>query len=57
MAGAPDGVVEVYLLPGSNKPDKTKVIKSTTDPVFNDSFQFQVNFSIPPHLNFIFLSI
>ena len=44
MGGAPDGVVEVYLLPGSNKPDKTKVIKSTTDPVFNDNFQFQVDF-------------
>ena len=44
MAGAPDGVVEVFLLPGSNKPDKTKVIKSTTDPVFNDNFQFQANF-------------
>ena len=55
MGGAPDGVVEVYLLPGSNKPDKTKVMKSTTDPVFNDSFQFQVNFSIPPHLTFISL--
>ena len=39
-------MVEVYLLPGSNKPDKTKVIKSTTDPVFNDNFQFQVNFDV-----------
>ena len=39
-------MVEVFLLPGSNKPDKTKVIKSTTDPVFNDNFQFQANFQI-----------
>ena len=42
LAGAPDGVVEVYLLPGDNKPEKTKVVKSTIDPVFNESFHFQV---------------
>ena len=40
--GAPDGIVEVYLLPGNNKPEKTKVVKNSLHPVFNENFRFQV---------------
>ena len=40
--GAPDGMVEVYLLPGNNKPEKTKVVKNSLHPVFNENFRFQV---------------
>ena len=40
--GAPDGIVEVYLLPGSNKPEKTKTVKNSINPIFNESFRFQV---------------
>jgi len=43
--GAPDGMVEVYLLPGNNKPEKTKVVKNSLHPVFNENFRFQVPYS------------
>eukprot|EP00092_Neocalanus_flemingeri_P001913 GFUD01002043.1.p1 GENE.GFUD01002043.1~~GFUD01002043.1.p1 ORF type:complete len:1721 (-),score=424.93 GFUD01002043.1:78-4745(-) len=45
LGGAPDGLVEVYLLPGNNKPEKTKVMKNSLNPVFNESFKFQVPYN------------
>ena len=32
----------MYLIPGSNKPEKTKTVKNSINPIFNESFRFQV---------------
>ena len=40
-----DAVVSVFLLPGNHKELKTKVIKGSANPVFNESFQFGVSAS------------
>ena len=40
--GSTDGYVEVCLLPWSDKVEKTKTIKNSANPVWNQSFQFKV---------------
>merc|ERR1719397_265091 len=35
-----DAVVSIFLLPGNHKELKTKVVKGSANPVFNESFQF-----------------
>ena len=40
-----DAVVSVFLLPGNHKELKTKVMKGSANPVFNESFQFGVRSS------------
>ena len=44
MGKGADAVVSVTLLPGNHKELKTKVIKGSTNPVFNESFRFEVKF-------------
>ena len=41
--GSTDGYVEVSLLPHKEKMDKTKTIKSSANPVWNQTFTYQVN--------------
>ena len=42
IGGSSDPYVKVYLLPEKNKKFETKVHRRTLDPVFNESFRFQV---------------
>ena len=42
IGGSSDPYVKVYLLPEKNKKFETKVHRRTLDPVFNESFKFQV---------------
>ena len=52
--GSTDGYVEVSLLPHKEKMDKTKTIKSSANPVWNQTFTYQVNIgssnSSAPHI-------
>ena len=41
--GKSDPFVRVYVLPGLTDELKTKVIKKTLSPVYNESFQFSVS--------------
>lgn len=41
--GSTDGYVEVCLLPWSEKVEKTKTIKNSANPVWNQTFQFKVS--------------
>jgi len=52
--GAPDGYVDVYLLPGENKPSNTKTVKSSLNPVFNESFKFPMPHGEVAHKTLIF---
>ena len=40
--GSTDGYVEVCVLPWNDKVEKTKTIKNSSNPVWNQSFQFKV---------------
>ena len=40
--GKPDTYVQVYLLPGTHKELKTKVVKNNSNPVFQETMKFQV---------------
>ena len=42
IGGSSDPYVKVYLLPEKNKKFETKVHRRTLDPIFNESFKFQV---------------
>ena len=42
LGGMSDPYVKVYLLPDKNKKFETKVHRKTLEPVFNESFRFQV---------------
>jgi len=42
IGGTSDPYVKVYLLPDKNKKFETKVHRKTLDPVFNESFKFNV---------------
>ena len=42
IGGSSDPYVKVYLLPEKNKKFETKVHRKTLEPVFNESFRFQV---------------
>ena len=44
--GSTDGYVEVCLLPWSEKVEKTKTIKNSANPVWNQTFQFKVGKSL-----------
>ena len=39
-------IFQVYLLPDKNKKFETKVHRKTLDPVFNESFKFNVRYSL-----------
>ena len=41
--GSVDPYVEVSVIPWALKPEKTKTLKKSQNPVFNESFQFQVD--------------
>ena len=40
--GASDPFVRVYLMPGTHTELKTKVVKNSANPVYNDEFSFVV---------------
>ena len=40
--GASDPFVRVYLMPGTHTELKTKVVKNSANPLFNDEFSFVV---------------
>ena len=42
--GKPDTYVQVYLLPGTHKELKTKVVQNNSSPVFMETMKFQVWF-------------
>lgn len=42
IGGSSDPYVKVYLLPEKTKKFETKVHRRTLDPIFNESFKFQV---------------
>ena len=42
LGGTSDPYVKVYLLPDKNKKFETKVHRKTLEPVFNESFKFNV---------------
>ena len=42
MGGKPDPMVSIFLKPGHQKPAKTKVVKNEQNPIFNETFRFQV---------------
>ena len=48
--GSTDGYVEVSLLPHKEKMDKTKTIKSSANPVWNQTFTYQVNIGSSFHI-------
>ena len=43
LGGLSDPYVKVYLLPDKNKKFETKVHRKTLEPVFNESFKFNVS--------------
>ena len=43
LGGMSDPYVKVYLLPDKNKKFETKVHRKTLEPVFNESFKFNVS--------------
>ena len=43
---------KVYLLPDKNKKFETKVHRKTLDPVFNESFRFNVGSKVKNKTNF-----
>ena len=55
LGGMSDPYVKVYLLPDKNKKFETKVHRKTLEPVFNESFKFNVGlqrfvlFMVPIH--------
>ena len=40
--GKPDTYVQVYLLPGTHKELKTKVVNNNNNPVFQETMKFQI---------------
>ena len=42
LIGSSDPFVRVYLMPGTHTELKTKVVKNTASPLFNDEFSFVV---------------
>ena len=42
LEGKVDPFVQAYLLPGSYKQEKTKTVKSNSNPLFNETFVYQV---------------
>ena len=42
IGGSSDPYVKVYLLPEKNKKFETKVHRRTLDPIFQETFKFQV---------------
>ena len=42
ISGSSDPYVKVYLLPEKNKKFETKVHRRTLDPIFQETFRFQV---------------
>ena len=42
LGGTSDPYVKVYLLPDKNKKFETKVHRKTLEPIFNESFKFNV---------------
>ena len=43
LGGMSDPYVKVYLLPDKNKKFETKVHRKTLEPIFNESFKFNVS--------------
>ena len=43
LIGKSDPYVRVYLMPGTHAELKTKVMKKTQNPVYNDEFSFVVS--------------
>ena len=41
--GKCDTYVRLYLMPGTHMELKTRIVKNTLNPVFNDDFSFVVN--------------
>ena len=46
LGGMSDPYVKVYLLPDKNKKFETKVHRKTLEPVFNESFKFNVSLNL-----------
>ena len=46
IGGTSDPYVKLYLLPERKRKYETKVHRKTLNPVFNESFKFEVNISI-----------
>lgn len=46
MGGTSDPYVKVYLLPDKKKKFETKVHRKTLNPVFNETFVFQVRLTL-----------
>ena len=42
LIGASDPFVRVYLMPGTHTELKTKVVKNSANPLYNDEFSFVV---------------
>ena len=43
LGGKSDTFVRVFLIPGTHKELKTRVVKGDLNPVFNDEFSFEVS--------------
>ena len=43
LIGKSDPYVRVYLMPGTHMELKTKIVKSSQNPVYNDEFSFVVS--------------
>ena len=58
--GASDPFVRVYLMPGTHTELKTKVVKNSANPLYNDEFSFVVRGHSelpPPPSNCLFLAL
>ena len=53
IGGLSDPYVKLYLLPERKRKYETKVHRKTLNPIFNESFKFEVSFL----LTFLFYSI
>ena len=42
LMGGSDPFVRVYLMPGTHTELKTKIVKNSVNPVYNDEFSFVV---------------
>jgi len=43
MGGKPDPIVNIFLRPGQQKAIKTKTVKNEQNPVFNETFRFEMS--------------
>ena len=51
IGGTSDPYVKIYLLPDKKRKQETKVHRKTLDPVFNETFKYEVRVATSQHFH------